>query len=780
MTAKATGKIIKINYAHPQGRFTIGRISLTSSDTPEEEQALTLSEIAPYSFERWINTKPLISFKLSGPVNLDDTVELKGSWEVDPKWGLQFSAQSAHFIVPIDENGLIRYLAEHSDFKGLGPAKAAKLVVKFGAETFDDEIRKASAKDIQEVSGLNEEDAKNFLKKWIKRTETNAIATQLASYELTSTQIEKIIDVFHTRALSALRENPYCLIGEVEGFGFSTVDKIALKIGISKDDPRRLRAALAYCLLVDASNGHTWTPRSLLLQDAEKELVLDTLEASSLVKSALLRLIEEKKVSLDDSDRCALTSLYLAEISILDKINDLNDDSTIPFSKELDDLEDDPLEGLNEDQQLAVKRALSSHVLVITGGAGTGKTTICQRIIRAYEEDGRGVALCAPTGKAAKRLQEVTGRECSTLHRLMGFDGRGFIVPVLEQSVIIVDEFSMVDVHLMSALCERLRMGSVLILVGDADQLPPVGPGNVLRDLIARSLCPVARLTQVVRQAGALRRNSLALLRGLMPKQEEENGKKPWIVCDQIQDAEHCQRYIIRLFNEHIMRLGFDLTYDVQLLTAQREGPVGVNELNKVLQVVYQAKKGRDIGLSSPEQKRRFFEGDKVIYIRNNYDLNVFNGDAGVIRFIKYKPGHEEAQEHITGIVVAFGAKGSQDGSLIEIPRANISDLQLAYALTVHKAQGSEYRCVVFVLHKSQAFMHQSQGRNFAYTGATRARETLILVGDQWGLRNSVAHDSKERRRTWLSLAGTAFEPQEAELLLPERPSQAPVDLPAL
>ena len=762
MSSTITGKVCRINYAHPQGRFTIGRMTLASSETPLEEQEKLLDQIMPYTFERYVETKPLMSFKLSGPVNLDDTVCLKGSWEIDPKWGLQFSAQSANFIVPVDEGGLIRYLAEHSDFKGLGPAKAARLVIAFGAETFDERVRSATQEEIQKITGLNEEDAKNFIKKWVKRTETNNIATQLASYELTATQIEKIIDVFHTRALSALRENPYCLIGEVDGFGFSTVDKIALKIGIAKDDERRLRAAIVYCLLMDSQNGHTWTPRSLLLKDAEEHLKLDTLNASDLVKTALSQIIREKKITVDPSDRCALTFIYHAEQQILGQILEMAQDTTVAFKSKPEDMESNILEGLNSDQQEAVKLALASHVLVITGGAGTGKTTICERIIKAYEEDGHGVALCAPTGKAAKRLAEVTGRECFTLHRLMGFNGRGFVVPELEQSVIIVDEFSMVDVHLMAALCERLRMGAVLILVGDADQLPPVGPGNVLRDLINRKLCSIVRLTQVVRQAGALRRNSLAILNGVLPPQEEENGRKPWIVCNQISDAEHCQRYVIRLFNEHITRLNYDLTYDVQLLTAQREGPVGVIELNKALQCVYQAKLGRDIGFSTPEMKRRFFVGDKIIYIHNNYDLNVFNGDAGVIRHIKFKPGHEEEQEHITAILVAFGAKGPQDGSLIEIPRSNLSDLQHAFALTVHKAQGSEYKCVVLILHKSQSFMHQSQGRNFAYTGATRARETLLLVGDPYGLRNSVAHDSKERRRTWLSLAG--FQTEEALL----------------
>ncbi len=575
--------------------------------------------------------------------------------------------------------------------------------------------------------------------------------------------------MFQTRALSALRENPYCLIGEVEGFGFATVDKIALRIGITKDDPRRLRAALLYCLLVDANDGHTWTPRGELLSDAETLLILDTLDAGALVKAALFGLIAEKLLICDESDRCALRSLYFAEQLILTRINDMTADHTIPLKMAIEDLELDILDGLNADQEAAVRLATRSHVLVITGGAGTGKTTICERIIQAFEEDGHGVALCAPTGKAAKRLQEVTGRQCSTLHRLMGYDGRGYQVPILEQSVIIVDEFSMVDVYLMAALCERLRMGAVLILVGDADQLPPVGPGNVLRDLITKELCPTARLTQVVRQAGILRLNSLALLKGILPmKTEDENGRKPWIVADKMQDAEHCQRAVIRMFNERITTgLGYDLTYDVQLLAAQREGAVGVKELNSQLQTIYQAKRGRDIGPATPpDAKRRLFEGDKVIYVKNNYDLNIFNGDAGVIRHVKFKPGKEDDQGAITGVVVAWGCTNAQDGSLIEIPSSNLSDLQHAFALTVHKAQGSQYKCVVVILHKSQAFMHQSQGRNLAYTAVTRSQECAILVGDQWGLRNSVAHDSKDRRRTWLNLASPS---QDTEILIEEK-----------
>lgn len=761
--AFVTGRVSKINYFHPEGKCTIGRMEVKEKGLGE------LDESDPELASAVRSLRSVVSFKLFGPLSMGAEVKLVGKWEADPKWGPQFIAQNAIREIPLTEAGMIRYLAECDDFKGLGPSKAALLVARYfpedaAAPSFDDAIRSATAEEISKAARITIEAAEAFRKAWARRASVNAIASQLFELELTAHQTERIVDAFGDAALDVLKANPYALIGAVEGFGFATIDKIALRVGIAKDDPRRLRAALAFVLLSEASEGHTWIARGGLIASANKLLILDRPDARELIEGIATEEIETGKIYGDTADRVALPELFAAEARIGRTLGELGGADNLAFEGvELDGLAE-IFDGLNEDQREAVATALRRRALVITGGAGTGKTTIVARIIAAYEAVGRGsVALCAPTGKAAKRLSEVTGRECSTLHRLMGFNGSKFLVPMIEASAVIVDEFSMVDVPLFAALCQRLRAGTSIVLVGDADQLPPVGPGNVLRDAINRRILPVARLSKVVRQAGALRRNSLAILDGrIEPQAEEENGVKPWILCNKMGTAEETQTYIAELYRHHLHRLGFDLTYEVQLLTAQREGPLGVVELNKVLQAVHQEKRGVVVP-QLPEGRRAWLPGDKVIQTRNDYDLNIFNGDAGIVRSVSFKPGKEGDQTAIESVAVAFGAKGEKDGSLIEIPRNKLSDLSHAFALTVHKAQGSEYPCVLLVAHKAHAFMHGNHGRNWAYTGATRARNTLILVGDSWGMRNSVAHISKERRRTWLSMWAPRPELIEAE-----------------
>lgn len=781
------GKVSKLNYSNPKGTFSAGKIEVkpgtySGLDLIEDEDLRARVEIeAKKPFAR------VQSFSLFGQVAQGDTVKLIGEWVLDAKYGPQFKAKGAEFSLPIDEDGLIRYISENPEFKGFGKtgAKTIRLVSHFtkdtGPEGFNAAIASATPEEIATVARVSLEDAENFKKIWSKRSAVNAIASQLAAYELTHSQIEKIIDVFKDSALSVLKANPYALIGQVDGFAFTTTDKIALKTGIKKSDPRRLSAGVFYSVLSQSENGHTWVQRAEVIATANKLLILDDTpeEASRKITAELDALITETQKLYQDLDgRVAIPALFDAEQTIGATLERLGKEQNNYFAGVEPEALPELYRGLNQGQTSAVEEALSRMALAIIGGAGTGKTTIAARIIRAYEKIGRTqISICAPTGKAAKRLEEVLAaanipRKVQTLHRLLGYDGRGFLVNEIDAQIVIVDEVSMVDSLLFAALCYRLRRGTALLLLGDADQLPPVGAGNPLRDLIAKNICPTAKLTEVVRQAGALRANCLALLQHSIAPQEpkEADGTIPWIICNKISDAENCKEYIKVLFAEHVHRLGFDLLYDVQLLTAQREGPVGVKSLNAALQVIYQAKRGVEIEpegslFGSPlngddakaedsktKEPRRFFVGDRVIYTRNNYDLNVFNGDVGVIRSIAFKEGKKGEQKFIESISVAFGAKNENDGNLVIIPKKDIGDLSLAYCLTVHKSQGSEYPCVVLIAHKSQAFMHQSQGVNLIYTGATRARKTLILVGDQWGLNNSAAHTATEKRRTWLSL----------------------------
>jgi exodeoxyribonuclease V alpha subunit len=383
-------------------------------------------------------------------------------------------------------------------------------------------------------------------------------------------------------------------------------------------------------------------------------------------------------------------------------------------------------------------------MVLVSGGAGSGKTFLVSAITRLYEERGLRVVLAAPTGKAAKRIEQVVGREAMTIHRLLGFKGKAFTVGPenpIEADVIIVDEVSMVDVslgwHLLRAVdLER----TCVVLVGDHNQLPPVGPGNLLRDLIERRPIPTVILDEVVRQAGVLKESSIAVLRGDVRKTAPAgpDGRSPWMVFGGLSDIMEAQRQVLALFESVLVEeLGFDLLADVQLLTPTRKGPLGVDALNVELQRVVQKKLwGVHVEPPKPGRRPEFLLHDRVLQTRNNYDLGVMNGAIGVVTSVGPRRGQ---------LRVRF------EDVEVEITPENdaLKDLSLAYALTIHKAQGSEFPCAVVVIHKAHSFMHH---RNLFYTSVTRARQVAILVGDHWGMRNCAEKEQVERRKTFLSV----------------------------
>lgn len=855
-----TGKIIQV-YNNDVGSFSAGKIAVTTaSDLALVEDESVRSELY-WHFESAMrngDTSRYFKFRFFGTVAVEDSVTFTGEWVDDPKYGLQFAARGVTHDIPLDEEGLVAYIGECAEFRGIGPSKAKKLVQFFKpASEFADKIGLATATMIAKAAGISESDAQNFQLVWIQRSLTNAISTQLAHYELTPNQIEKIVNIWGNNALSILKTNPYQLIGEVEGFGFSTVDKIALRVGVDKAAPQRVEACLNYVVLMEQEEGHTWIDRGELVEKTNKLLILDCTydEAVTLIEQALIRLMvlgikesndnryeyrsgSTRGLYMDESDRISSGLVHYAEQLILTTTRGMGHTPNPHFSltkfdpikgciadQAYQENQNDPdyldtfwsmtlldnptlhkvFEGMNAGQKNALGLCLTACCVVVCGPGGTGKSTLVKGLVKAYADKGLDVSICAPTGKAAKRLEEVLLEDeyiknhtnigflnVQTMHRLLQYDGQSFLLDEVTSDIVIIDEMSMVDSSLFAALCNRLSSTTSLVLVGDTQQLPPVGPGNPLRDIIRGGLCPVARLTEVVRQSGPLKKNCLALLEGRIEPSytgTDAKGKKPWVIWDSMKEAEDTQRRIIEVFESHIERLGYDPLYEVQVLTAVKDGPLGVTELNRELQKVYQKKRGVVVCQNETQPdiekkgrvQRSFYVGDRVIYTRNNYRLDVYNGDIGVVRRLEYT-----GDMKLTGVVVEFGARVEPkeeyitpedqgewpkhpsshferhpfkqntlivySGGLKTITRADLPDLELAYCLTVHKYQGSQIPCVILVCHKSHSYMHDHQGRNWIYTGATRAQSTLVAVGDRYGLANAVSRDAVEKRRTWLSV----------------------------
>ncbi|MDP8227963.1 MAG: AAA family ATPase, partial [Candidatus Electryoneaceae bacterium] len=409
--------------------------------------------------------------------------------------------------------------------------------------------------------------------------------------------------------------------------------------------------------------------------------------------------------------------------------------------KNLEELVDKEASNLNEDQRQAVLTALSSRIVVITGGAGSGKTFTIGALTNIYLSQNKSVILTAPTGKAAMRMQETIGVQASTIHRLLQYNGVTFeIEEPLQADLIVVDEVSMVDITLAYHLFQNIDLEkTAVVLVGDHNQLLSIGPGNILRDLIETRLVPCVILNQIVRQAGILKANSTAILQGKVHKTapESTNGRGPWYLIEQFTDALDIQRFIVDLY-ENILseRLGFDLLRDVQLLTPTKKGPLGTVELNTLLQQVIQKKLfGVNVIPPKPGRRPSFYPHDRVIQIKNNYTFSVFNGSLGII----------EAVNSDSGLRIDF------DGNIVEIEpdSQEKNDVALAYALTIHKVQGSEFPCTISIIHKAHTFMHN---KNLFYTAVTRSQQCAVIIGDRWGLRNCAKKRLMTKRRTLLSM----------------------------
>ena len=672
---------------------------------------------------------------------------VSGTWETHPQHGAQLRAEEVERRLPEDAEELISYLGS-GICKGLGPATARRLVERFGAETA--EVISSQPEKLSLIKGITARRAMEISESFRRHMGLRRLMAFLAQYGLPPVLAIRLRQIYGDGALDAIRRDPYLLSADAGGLPFSAADEIAMSMGFSARSPERLRSALLFELSHNEGNGHVFLPRGKLLA-ATAQLLGD----EDGVEEALDTLIDEGKVSSEtvaNVEACYLLRLHEAEDYACRKLTNLlsaTADVSSRAGRTVDEIE--AAQGITYAplQRKAVELAAEHGVLILTGGPGTGKTTTVRGIVSLFERMGLAIVLAAPTGRAAQRLGELTGREAQTIHRLLGMSWNEATHEVtftkgekepLEADAVIVDEMSMVDLPLFAALLRALRPGTRLVMVGDADQLPSVGAGNVFSDLIRSGKVETVFLREVFRQAerSAIIRNAHAVNAGEPPRLQNDQGDF-YFLCRR--DAQRAVSTVVELCQSRLPeKMGIPVG-DIQVLTPTRKGPAGTENLNRLLQeALNPAKPGQ------PEIRwgeRIFRPGDRVMQTRNDYDIlwekedgtvgsGVFNGDVGRIQAI------DPAGDWLAILYEDRKALYSLE---------MLSEIDLAYAQTVHKAQGSEYPCVVLCAMPSAPGL---MVRGVLYTALTRARELLILVGDDAAVREMAANDRRARRYSGL------------------------------
>lgn len=675
-----------------------------------------------------------------GRLDVGESVKAQGDWEVHSRFGRQFRVASFEVLLPSTTDGIRNYLASGL-VKGVGPAMADRIVRHFGEKSL--EVLESEPSRLREVRGIGKKTLKSIVKDWKEKTAQRNVLMFLAGYGISASFGTRIFETYGQHTASVIKNNPYKLAEDVSGMGFSTADSIARKLGIEPDSPNRIEAGVLHVLTRAGGSGHFYCLENELMDEAVQILGQDR----NSVAKALERLSESNKViieSLEDEemgDAVYLTPYFAAEMGLARRIKAFlsvpMNYGKIDADEVIDRVHRRLAIRLSPEQLNVLDKIFDSRLSVITGGPGTGKTTLVKSVQLLFKSQGKSIALAAPTGRAAKRLSEVTTAPASTIHRLLAYDFKSGLFNrnennPIDADVIIIDEASMVDAFLMYNLLKAVPMRSVLILVGDASQLPPVGPGNALRDIIDSGRVPVFHLNRIFRQAAqsliiqnAHRINSG---RGIITDPGEEYPEPDFYFIEE-EDQERMVSMVLTMCRERIPnKFGFDPMTQIQVLSPMHKGPAGTVNLNKALQ---QALNPGSEGLKKGEHIYRV--GDKVMQIRNNYSKEVFNGDIGTIRAIR--PGEKS-------IVVDY------ETGPVSYAYEEMDELVLAYSISVHKSQGSEYPAVIMLLSTSHFVLLQ---RNLVYTGITRAKRLMVLVGSPKAVSIAVGNDKPSRRATRLA-----------------------------
>lgn len=651
----------------------------------------------------------------------------EGQWKVDARYGQQFVVESWEEVMPATIYGIEKYLGSGL-VKGIGPAYARAIVSRFGLETLD--VIENDIERLLEVPRLGRKRMEKIRESWEKQKDIKEVMVFLQGYGVSTAYAAKIYRQYQKDAIKTVKENPYKLADDIWGIGFKTADGIASKMGYENNDPRRCRSGILYTLNRLAEEGHVYAEPEQLVTAAKELLQAD----EEPIRKAVADMIEAKDL-IADNDVLYLPPFFHAENGSAKRLttllseslfSDMAAEEAVPYGNQPDN-------GIvyDEVQQAAIRQALESKVMVLTGGPGTGKTTTTQGIIAAFKSRGMQILLAAPTGRAAKRMTEATGMEAKTIHRLLEYnpmDGykRNDENP-LEGDALIVDECSMIDIMLFYNLMKAIPSNMRLILVGDIDQLPSVGAGNVLRDIIDSRQIPVVRLTRIFRQAQSSRivMNAHAINAGQFPN--ISNGRNTDFFFIKAEDAETIPQLIVSLVRDRLSKAYGYNPKEIQVLTPMQRGNVGAGNLNTELQTA--------LNPSGPALTRggyTFRQGDKVMQIRNNYDKNVFNGDIGYVNAV------DTTERTLTVIY---------DGRLVEYDVSELDELTLAYAITIHKSQGSEFPVVVIPVTMKHYVMLQ---RNLIYTGITRAKKICVLVGTTKALAYAIKQNTVSKRNTKL------------------------------
>lgn len=648
-----------------------------------------------------------------------------GDWKVDKHYGNQFVVETWQEVMPATIYGIEKYLGSGL-VKGIGPKFAHLIVEKFGTETID--IIETDIERLYEVVGIGKKRVEKIRDSWEKQKDIKDVMLFLQGYGVSTAYAAKIYRQYGKDSIETVKANPYKLADDIWGIGFKTADGIANKMGYEKNDLRRCKSGLNYTLNQLSDEGHVYAVEEQLVEAAKKLLEAD----EEPIRQAMSEMLANDELK-QEKDAIYLPPFYFSEVGTARKILGLLNQSETRKNVSLDIDTIQKSSGIVYDdvQIAAIKQAVDAKVMVLTGGPGTGKTTTTQGIIAAFKTMGLRILLAAPTGRAAKRMSEATGMEAKTIHRLLEYnpaDGykRNDENP-LEGDALIVDECSMVDIMLMYNLMKAIPTDMRLVLVGDIDQLPSVGAGNVLRDIIDSERVPVIRLTRIFRQAQTSRivMNAHAINKGNFP--DISNGKDTDFFFIKMEDPEKVATQIVNLVQNRLPKAYHQPLSNIQVLTPMQRGVVGAANLNTILQ--------NALNNSTQSLSRSgyvFKKGDRVMQIRNNYDKDVFNGDIGVVASIN--------QEDRT-LAVDF------DSHIVEYEISELDELTLAYATTIHKSQGSEYPIVVMPVMMNHYVMLQ---RNLIYTGITRSKKVCVLIGQVKALAYAVHHQTVTDRNTLL------------------------------